>query len=91
MATIYLKLPIQQNTNPQTGRTITMTSKQEKILSTLIYFLERYKKSVMKSESSTGFEEMVFEQMIDTINELVEENKRLSELNKPKILKGDDE
>ena len=68
-----------------------MTSKQEKILSTLIYFLERYKKSVMKSESSTGFEEMVFEQMIDTINELVEENKRLNELNKPKILKGEDE
>ena len=77
--------------NPQTGRTITMTSKQEKILNTLIYFLERYKKSVMKSESSTGFEEMVFEQMIDTINELVEEIKRLSQLNKPKILKGDDE
>ena len=86
-----MKLPILQNTNPQIGRTTTMTSKQEKIISTLIYFLERYKKSVMKSESSTGFEEMVFEQMIDTINELVEENKRLSELNKPKILKGDDE
>ena len=68
-----------------------MTSKQEKILNTLIYFLERYKKSVMKSESSTGFEEMVFEQMVETINELVEENKRLSELNKTKILKGDDE
>jgi len=67
-----------------------MTSKQEKILSTLIYFLERYKKSVMKSEQSTGFEEMVFTQMIDTINELIEENKRLSELNKPKILKEDD-
>ena len=91
MAITFLKLPILQNTNPQIGRTITMTSKQEKILGTLIYFLERYKKSVMKSESSTGFEEMVFEQMIDTINELVEENKRLSELNKPKILKGDDE
>ena len=44
----------------------------------------------MKSESSTGFEEMVFEQMVDTINELVEENKRLNELNKPKILKGDE-
>ena len=86
-----MKLPILQNTNPQIGRTTTMTSKQEKIISTLIYFLERYKKSVMKSESSTGFEEMVFEQMIDTINELVEENKRLNELNKPKILKGDDE
>ena len=86
-----MKLPTLLNMNPQTGRTITMTSKQEKILNTLIYFLERYKKSVMKSESSTGFEEMVFEQMIDTINELVEENKRLNELNKPKILKGDDE
>ena len=91
MAITYLKLPTQHNMNPQIGRTITMTSKQEKILNTLIYFLERYKKSVMKSESSTGFEEMVFEQMIETINELVEENKRLSELNKPKILKGDDE
>ena len=68
-----------------------MTSKQEKIINTLIYFLERYKKSVMKSESSTGFEEMVFEQMIETINEIVDDNKRLSELNKPKILKGDDE
>ena len=77
--------------NPQIGRMITMTSRQEKIIGTLIYFLERYKKSVMKSESSTGFEEMVFEQMVETINELVEENKRLNELNKPKILKGDDE
>ena len=86
-----MKLPTQHNMNPQTGRTITMTSKQEKILNTLIYFLERYKKSVMKSESSTGFEEMVFTQMVDTINELVEENKRLNELNKPKILKKDDE
>ena len=90
MAITYLKLPTQHNMNPQIGRTTTMTSKQEKILGTLIYFLERYKKSVMKSESSTGFEEMVFEQMIDTINELVEENKRLNELNKPKILKGDE-
>jgi hypothetical protein len=27
---------------------------------------------------------------VDTINELVEENKRLNELNKPKILKGDE-
>ena len=84
-------MPILQNMNPQIGRMITMTSRQEKIIGTLIYFLERYKKSVMKSESSTGFEEMVFEQMVETINELVEENKRLNELNKPKILKGDDE
>ena len=67
-----------------------MTNKQKRILETLIYFLEKYKKSAMKSENSTGFEEMVFEQMIDTINELVEENRRLSELNKPKIIKGED-
>ena len=67
-----------------------MTSKQIKIINTLIYFLERYKKSVMKSESSTGFEEMVFTQMVDTIKELVEENKRLNELNKTKILNGDE-
>ena len=68
-----------------------MTSKQMKIINTLIYFLERYRKAVTKSESSTGFEDMVFEQMIETINEIVDDNKRLSELNKPKILKGDDE
>ena len=67
-----------------------MTSKQEKILGTIIYFLERYKKAVTKSESSTGFEEMVFTEMIDTIKEVQAENKRLSELNKPKILKEDD-
>ena len=67
-----------------------MTSKQMKIISTLIYFLERYKKSVMKSESSTGFEDMVFTEMIDTIKEVQAENKRLNELNKPKILKEDD-
>ena len=67
-----------------------MTSKQMKIINTLIYFLERYKKSVMKSESSTGFEDMVFTEMIDTIKEVQVENKRLSELNKPKILKEDD-
>jgi hypothetical protein len=68
-----------------------MTRQQSKILDTLIYFLERYKNTVMKSESQTGFEEMVFSQMIDTVNDLREENKRLNELNKPKILKGDDE
>jgi len=72
-----------------TGK-IVMTNKQKRILETLIYFLEKYKKSAMKSENSTGFEEMVFEQMIDTVNELVEENRRLSELNKPKIIKGED-
>ena len=68
-----------------------MTSKQMKIINTLIYFLERYKKSVIKSEQSTGFEEMVFEQMIETVNDIVDENKRLNELNKPKILKGEGE
>ena len=67
-----------------------MTSKQEKILETIIYFLERYKKAVTKSESSTGFEDMVFTEMIDTIKEVQAENKRLNDLNKPKILKGED-
>ena len=67
---------------------IAMTSKQERILDTLIYFLKRYKKAVVKSDSATGFEDMVFDQMIDTINELKEENERLSNLNKPKILSG---
>ena len=65
-----------------------MTRQQEKILDTLIYFLERYKKAVTASESATGFEDMVFEQMIDTIGELREENDRLNNLNKPKILSG---
>jgi hypothetical protein len=90
MAITFLKLPTPQNMNPQIGRTITMTSKQEKILETIIYFLERYKKAVTKSESSTGFEDMVFTEMIDTIKEVRAENKRLSELNKPKILKGEE-
>ena len=67
---------------------IVMTSKQERILDTLIYFLKRYKKAVVKSDSATGFEDLVFDQMIDTINELKEENERLSNLNKPKILSG---
>ena len=65
-----------------------MTSKQSRILETLIYFLERYKKAVVKSESATGFEDMVFDQMIETIKELQEENERLNSLNKPKILSG---
>ena len=65
-----------------------MTSKQERILETLIYFLERYKKAVVKSESATGFEDMVFDQMIESIKELQEENERLNSLNKPKILSG---
>ena len=65
-----------------------MTSKQSRILETLIYFLERYKKAVTKSEQSTGFEDMVFDQMIETVKELREENERLNSLNKPKILSG---
>ena len=65
-----------------------MTRQQEKILDTLIYFLERYKKAVTKSEQATGFEDLVFDQMIDTVKELQEENERLNSLNKPKILSG---
>lgn len=65
-----------------------MTSKQERILDTLIYFLERYKKAVVKSDQATGFEDLVFDQMIDTVGELREENERLNSLNKPKILSG---
>ena len=65
-----------------------MTRQQEKILDTLVYFLERYKKAVTKSEQATGFEDLVFDQMIDTVKELQEENERLSSLNKPKILSG---
>ena len=65
-----------------------MTRQQSKILDTLVYFLKRYKKAVTSSESATGFEDMVFEQMIDTIAELREENERLNSLNKPKVLSG---
>ena len=65
-----------------------MTRQQSKILDTLVYFLKRYKKAVTASESATGFEDMVFEQMIDTIGELREENERLNSLNKPKVLSG---
>ena len=65
-----------------------MTRQQEKILETLIYFLERYKKAVTKSDQATGFEDLVFDQMIDTVKELQEENDRLSSWNKPKILSG---
>ena len=65
-----------------------MTRQQEKILETLIYFLERYKKAVTKSDQATGFEDLVFDQMIDTVKELQEENDRLSNLNNPKILSG---
>ena len=67
-----------------------MTNKQRKILDTLIYFLNRYKQSILKSDQGTGFEELVFDQMIETIKELQEENIRLNELNKPKILKGEE-
>ena len=73
--------------NPPIGRTI-MTRQQSKILDTLIFFLEKYKNTVMKSESQTGFEELVFSQMIDTIKDLREENERLNNLNKPKVLSG---
>ena len=65
-----------------------MTPKQERILSTLIYFLDRYKTAIINNENGTGCEDMVFEQMIETVQELKEENKRLSELNKPAVLKG---
>ena len=65
-----------------------MTRQQEKILDTLVYFLERYKKAVTKSDQATGFEDMVFDQMIESVKELQEENKRLNSLNKPKILSG---
>jgi hypothetical protein len=67
-----------------------MTNKQRRILDTLVYFLNRYKQSILKSEQGTGFEELVFDQMIETIKELQEENIRLNELNKPKILKGEE-
>ena len=65
-----------------------MTSQQNRILDTLIYFLGRYKSSVLKSESQSGFEEIVFDQMIGAVKDLKEENLRLSKLSKPEILKG---
>ena len=65
-----------------------MTRQKEKMLDTLVYFLERYKKAVVKSDQATGFEDLVFDQMIDTVGELREENERLNSLNKPKILSG---
>jgi hypothetical protein len=65
-----------------------MTSQQNNVLDTLIYFLERYKSSALKSESQSGFEEIVFGQMIGTIKDLREENHRLSKLSKPAVLKG---
>ena len=65
-----------------------MTSQQNRILDTLIYFLGRYKSSVFKSESQSGFEEIVFDQMIGAVKDLKEENHRLSKLSKPEILKG---
>ena len=67
-----------------------MTDKQRRILETLTYFLNRYKESILKSKQGTGFEELVFDQMVETIKELQEENIRLNELNKPKILKGEE-
>lgn len=66
-----------------------MTDKQRRVLDTLIYFLNRYKESILKSKQGTGFEELVFDQMVETIKELQAENIRLNELNKPKILKGE--
>lgn len=66
-----------------------MTDKQRRILETLVYFLNKYKESILKSKQGTGFEELVFDQMVETIKELQEENIRLNELNKPKILKGE--
>ena len=66
-----------------------MTDKQRRILDTLIYFLNRYIESILKSKQGTGFEELVFDQMVETIKELQAENIRLNELNKPKILKGE--
>jgi len=65
-----------------------MTSQQSRVLDTLIYFLERYKSSALKSESQSGFEEIVFGQMIKTIKELREENHRLNKLSKPAVLNG---
>ena len=65
-----------------------MTSQQNRVLDTLIYFLERYKSSALKSESQSGFEEIVFGKMIETVKALREENCRLSKLSKPEILKG---
>ena len=82
-----MRKPITVESKQQIGR-IVMTRQQSKILDTLVYFLKRYKKAVTASESATGFEDMVFEQMIDTIAELREENDRLNSLNKPKVLSG---
>tara|TARA_Y100001951_G_C11210083_1_gene222439 strand:+ start:259 stop:468 length:210 start_codon:yes stop_codon:yes gene_type:complete len=67
-----------------------VNARQNKVLDTLIYFLERYKKTAMKNDGGTGFEELVFNQMIEAVEVLREENRRLSKLNKPKIIKGED-
>ena len=68
-----------------------MNNKQNKILDTCIYFLDRYKKAVSKSDSQTGFEDMVFDQMIETIKELREEiaDSGLMSKELDKLLKGE--
>ncbi len=68
-----------------------MNKRQDRILDTLIYFLDRYKNATASHKNASGFEDVVFGEMIETIKELREENHRLGNLNKPKIIKGDED
>ena len=59
---------------------------RDKVLDTLEYFLERYLKAAEDHKESSGLEGIVMEQFIEQLRWLRKDHKRLSELNKPKII-----
>tara|TARA_B100000287_G_C20328721_1_gene660814 strand:+ start:219 stop:440 length:222 start_codon:yes stop_codon:yes gene_type:complete len=67
-----------------------ITTDRHKVLDTLEYFLERYLKAAEGHKDSSGLEGVVIVQFIEQLRWIRQDHKRLSELNKPRVIGAED-
>ena len=61
-----------------------------KVLDTLEYFLERYLKAAEGHSEASGLEGVVIVQFIEQLRWIRQDHKRLSELNRPRVIGEED-
>jgi hypothetical protein len=67
-----------------------LTTDRHKILDTLEYFLERYLKAAEGHSEASGLEGVVIVQFIEQLKWIRQDHKRLSDLNKPRVIGAED-
>ena len=67
-----------------------ITTDRYKVLDTLEYFLERYLKAAEGHSEASGLEGVVIVQFIEQLRWIRQDHKRLSELNRPRVIGEED-